>query len=104
VHALCQRHWPDFQRRWEIEKPEIIAKMRLQGKAVREERVVRACMRAIGKSTSSSFFLRLDFVRWPETYLQQHSQQHIVLGVQHLEATSVEQLRAAIASAVARMI
>jgi hypothetical protein len=104
LQALCRRHWPDFQRRWEIEKPEFIAKMREQGGTVREERIVRSCVRAADKTMSAPFFLRLDFVRWPEAYRRQHSLQHIVLGVQHLEATSVEQLRAIITAAVAKLV
>lgn len=104
LRALCQQHWPAFARRWQVEKPDIIDQMRRQGRAVREERIVRDCVRAAGKTSSAPFSLRLDFVRWPATYQQRCSDQHIVLSVAYLEPGQAAQLRAVIAAAVSKLI
>lgn len=104
LQALCQKHWPGFQQQWQIEKPDMFAKMRQQGRAVREERIVRAAVRAAGQQTSAPFSLRLDFVRWPETYQQHVSDRQLVLGAQYLDAASADQLRALIAAAVVKLV
>lgn len=104
LRALCRHHWPDFRHKWEAEKPAIVELMRRQGRAVREEQIVRACLRATGRPTSAPFFLRLDFVRWPAAYQQRRSDQHVVLGVEYLEASATERLREVIAASVTKLI
>lgn len=100
----CRQHWPDFQTRWALEKPALLAKMRRQGRQVREERIVRAAARAAGLAEAAPFFLRLDFVRWLEAAPQTRSAQHLVLGTHYLEPASAPALEALLAEAVRQLI
>lgn len=104
LQALCRQHWLRFGEVWQAEKPVAFEHLRRQGGIVREERIVRARVQAIGKATAPHFLLRLDFVRWPESYHRRVSEQQLVLGLRYLHADQVDALRALIASAVADLI
>jgi hypothetical protein len=92
LQTLCQERWADFPALWSLEKPRLFAKLRQQGKRVPDNRVVRRAARTEGRSEVTAFFLRIDFVRWPEVYQRQRAPNHVVLGTHYLDASAAEAL------------
>lgn len=92
LQAFCQEQWPDFTALWALEKPRLFAKLRRQGTRVPDNRIVQRAARMMGRSEVQPFFLRIDFVRWPEVHQRQWSPSHLVLGTHYLEPSAAKAL------------
>jgi hypothetical protein len=107
LQQLCRREWPPFQAEWSGgggQKAVLVGQMQRQLQRVRPDHVVSACTSAAGKSAPAPFALRLDFVRWPHTYLHHVSPRHLLLGTHYLEAAHADALQTVLQAAIMPLV
>ncbi len=107
LQQLCQFHWPAFHRDWGMvggRKMSLVSQQTAQFGRVRVDKLVRESVRAAHKPASRPFYLRVDFVIWPEDYRRDISDHHLVLGVQYLDPSRITVLLTTLNTYIARLV
>ncbi len=99
VRELCRRHWSGFSERWERDGARLRRAVEQIWQTVDVLDVVTQCCEATG-IWGGSFHLRLDFVEWPEDYERVDADDHLILGLAHLESQRGEALREVLRSRI----
>jgi hypothetical protein len=107
LQKLCRDYWPTFHHEWGSingTKMQGVVKLQTQLQNVGVDRVVQECVRTANRFRSRPFHFRVDFVVWPEDYRRYVSDHHLILGVQYLEPTQADILRALLKAHIARLV
>jgi len=95
LQMLCRQHWFEFDRQWGFvggKKEPTTKQLIKQINQLRCDKIVKECVKEMGKIDCRPFHLQVDFVLWPKNYQNHVSNQHIILGAQFIQPPYVDEL------------